>query len=297
MITILTTFKNFRGDDLIRQSRALESWRITFPGAEIILYGNPEIPAAIISEHDIRQIVDIPMADGRLVRIDAMFEHAQRTGCNKRQMYVNGDMIVGTDFAYGVSKLPLLRSLGIGRRWDHDAIILDRIKSSNEIIKIQDAARSMGQLHPPSGMDYFVYNSGDLRNLPPLYVGTVGWDNYMVLHALAARMKVVDLTPAVVVVHQNHGYKYLKGGQTEFILGDIARLNLRLLAGVSRGHRYWTIDATHELVDGSICPARRAHFVEQRMLRLYRKHPWLQTRKIPWKLKWAYCWANLRAGV
>ncbi len=297
MITILTAFKNFSGDDSVRQCRALDSWRNAFPEADIIAYGKPVIPSGVISEYHLRQFVDIPMANGRLVRIDAMFAHAQRTGRNMRQMYVNGDMILGADFARAMNGLPHRFALAVGQRWDCDLPADKRINNSADVAAIQTDAKSNGSLHPPNGMDYFVYSKGDLADIGALYLGAVGWDNYMVARALTRRMSVIDMTPSVVAVHQNHGYGYLKGGQAELEAGEAAQQNLRLLAGVSRGHRYWTIDATHELVDGSIRPARRTPFVEQRMLRLYRKHPWLQTRKIPWKLKWVYCWANLRAGA
>ena len=42
--------------------------------------------------------------------------------------------------------------------------------------------------------------------MPPLIVGHCYWDNWMIWKALADGVGVLDASPYVTLIHQNHGY-------------------------------------------------------------------------------------------
>ncbi len=297
MISILSSFKPFDDADALRQKQALASWHLAFPGCEIIAFGLPSIPSAVMKKYSIRQVTNIPMYNERLVAIDAMLQKAANIGRYDLQMYVNGDIILGPDFCAALKKLPTEKFLCVGQRYDvNDG--LPEISSISKLERVVEDVRSKGSLHQPTGMDYFVFPRGAFDFVEHLYVGTVGWDNYMVGYALNRRMKVIDLTPSVVAVHQNHGYPTHPGGREEFENTEISQYNRKLMHdSLGSSYIYSTKDSTHEMADGKMVPARTSEFIEKRVCRLNSRYPKLRQSRVPWKIRYMYCLCNLYAGT
>ena len=61
---------------------------------------------------------------------------------------------------------------------------------------------------------------------------------------------MIDCTPSVMIVHQNHDYSHLPGGQPHYEHPDTNE-NIRL-AGGQANIRYTVLDATHQLVGGKL---------------------------------------------
>jgi hypothetical protein len=74
------------------------------------------------------------------------------------------------------------------------------------VSELQSLVLQRGRLHPPSGSDYFLYPRGLFEKIPDFAVGRAGWDNWMIYHARKEGWKVVDATPSLMIVHQNHDY-------------------------------------------------------------------------------------------
>jgi hypothetical protein len=62
-------------------------------------------------------------------------------------------------------------------------------------------------------VDYFCF-SRDLyyRKMPPFLIGRNGWDPWLTCFARKSKVPLADVSRAVVAVHQNHDYVYLKQG-------------------------------------------------------------------------------------
>jgi hypothetical protein len=72
----------------------------------------------------------------------------------------------------------------------------------------------------------------------------------MIYKARHERWPVVDGTPSVMIVHQNHDYSHLPGGETHHTSPETDE-NIRL-AGGEAAVRYTIVDATHRLAGGTL---------------------------------------------
>jgi hypothetical protein len=81
-------------------------------------------------------------------------------------------------------------------------------------------------------------------------VGRGGWDNWMIYQARRQGWPVVDATPSLMIVHQNHDYGHLPDGKPHYAAPETEE-NIRLAGGVS-AIRYTILDATHVLRDGRL---------------------------------------------
>jgi hypothetical protein len=101
--------------------------------------------------------------------------------------------------------------------------------------------------------------------IPDFAIGRAGWDNWMIYHALHSGWLVINATPSLMVVHQDHDYSHLPGGKPHYTLEE-SHQNVRLAGGYR--HIYNILDANCDLVGGRICrpqltPARLLRWVER----------------------------------
>jgi hypothetical protein len=90
--------------------------------------------------------------------------------------------------------------------------------------------------------DYFVFSKGLYEGkIPPLVVGRVYWDNWLIWRAWRDGA-AVDASEAVCAVHQNHGYGYHPQGQQGVWTDEHARENFELAGGYGR---FRTIDCAN----------------------------------------------------
>ena len=70
-----------------------------------------------------------------------------------------------------------------------------------------------GTLHGKSGIDFFAFPHTLPLRLPPLAVGRVGWDSWLIYAMRTAHVPVVDATRVVCAIHQNHAPAYDPAGR------------------------------------------------------------------------------------
>ncbi|MBK9206976.1 MAG: hypothetical protein IPL71_01170 [Anaerolineales bacterium] len=84
----------------------------------------------------------------------------------------------------------------------------------------------------------------------------------MIYKARAEKWPVIDCTPSMMIVHQNHDYSHLPGGKSHYEHPDTNE-NIRL-AGGQANIRYTILDSTHRLMDGKLA---RPLMTSQRFMR------------------------------
>jgi len=133
--------------------------------------------------------------------------------------------------------------LMVGRRWDTE--ITAPIDFSAGDWEERTRALALEQNHQQSQdwIDYFVFTRGLYREIPPLVIGRVGWDNWLVWKARSEGAAVVDATDCVVAIHQNHDYGYHPQGKQGVWQDEEAQRNYELAGGVQ--HIFTMDDATH----------------------------------------------------
>ncbi|MBF0449811.1 MAG: glycosyltransferase [Candidatus Magnetomorum sp.] len=232
-VTLFTTLKPFQGHIQIIQRNAIISWTKLQPKPEIILFGNEPGTSEIAQELNLIHVPDVKCNKNRLPYINDMFYRAQSIATNNILVYINGDIILTSDFMPSIEivKNKFDTFLMVGRRWNVpiDQLLDDHPDWEKEL---RDHATAYGSLHNPTGMDYFVFTKYLWPQIPSFVVGRAGWDNGMVSLALADKNSVIDSTQDVVVYHQQHHYNHLKGGEVELREGIDAKRNFELLGGL-----------------------------------------------------------------
>jgi hypothetical protein len=132
----------------------------------------------------------------------------------------------------------------LSQRWDLD--ITQPIEFTDGWEKrLRSTVHSQGTLHRPAGSDFFLFPRSTFLEIPHFTIGRAGWDNWMIYRARQEKWTVIDCTPSVMIVHQNHDYSHLPGGKPHYEHPDTNE-NIRL-AGGEANIRYTILDATHQL--------------------------------------------------
>jgi hypothetical protein len=253
MMTLFSVPKPFGGHIAIIQRNAIESWtRLKFD-CEIVLCGNETGTAEIAKEFRLKFLPDIACNQYGTPLLDSVFEQVQRTARNSLLCYVNADIILLGSFMSAVQSIGFREFLMIGQRWDLDVSEPIRYETAEWEDGLKKLVERRGSLHPPTGIDYFVFPQRVKWSLPAFAVGRPGWDNWFIYRARKLGVPVVDATNAATVIHQNHDYAHIRQATGNASEGPEAEENRRLIGG---WQYYFTIrDATHRLAaDRSISP-------------------------------------------
>jgi hypothetical protein len=92
----------------------------------------------------------------------------------------------------------------------------------------------------------------------------------MIYHARQQGWAVMDGTPSVMIIHQNHDYSHLPGGQAHYNHVE-SQQNMQTAGGLA--HMYTVLDAPYQLIDGKLRPARLTRL---RFLRTFER--WLMPK-------------------
>jgi hypothetical protein len=183
----------------------------------------------------------------------------------------------------------LKKFLVVGQRWD--MTINELLSFSNGWdTRLQSETILKGSLHAPSGSDYFIFPRELFADMPPFAIGRAGWDNWMIFQASEFEWPVIDATHDLMIIHQDHDYSHLPGGVPHYDLEE-TRINAEVGGGMH--HMYMTLDASHELVQGRVRPAR---ITRDRLFRILERniHPGVEKG---WRWKLSRRFRRMRRGV
>jgi len=254
MMTIFTIPKPFQDHNRIIQQNAIQSWISLYPHCEIILFGNEDGIEEYAKMKGLRHVPDITLNELGTPRLDFVFRRAQELAKFDTMCYVNADIIFTQNIIEVVSNLRTLEKfLGVGQRLN--------ININHEINygldwenELKGILSSQGDYAGPGAIDYFIFTKSANIDLLPFLVGRKGWDNWMIYNARREGIPVIDLTPSVVVYHQNHDYKHVpfqKGNKWEGVESDY---NLKLIGGGKNNLYLWSLlDADYSFSKGKLC--------------------------------------------
>jgi len=210
MLTIFSIPKAFVGHIGVIQRNALKSWSLLEPRCEIIIFGDEEGIAEAAAEIGAAHVPEIGRNELGTPRLDWAFNRVQDMASTARTCYVNSDIILTDDLLATAAAIRFPDFLMVGERIDIElSEPLDF--SPGWTTQLDEFARRTGRLHGPTGMDYFVFPTGAVRDMPPFVVGRAGWDNWMVYRYRLRKLPVIDATKAVAVYHQAHDYAHHPG--------------------------------------------------------------------------------------
>jgi len=235
------------------QRNAIKSWTL-LPDVEVILLGEEIGLAEAAFELSVKHFPDVRFNANGTPLISSMFQRVRENSDGELLCIVNADMILMPDFADAarrsrVAVVPwrhLQRDsfVLLSQRWDLDVTQPLEFTEGWEQ-HLASAVRRRGSLHRPAGSDFFLFPRSCYTDIPDFTIGRAGWDNWMIYKARKEKWAVIDCTPSVMIVHQNHDYAHLPGGKPHYEHPDTNE-NIRL-AGGEANIRYTVLDATHQL--------------------------------------------------
>jgi hypothetical protein len=249
------------------QRNAIRSWTL-LPDVEVILLGAETGLAETAREFGVTHIPHVTRNTNGTPLISSMFNLARENSASPFLCIVNADMILMPDFLEAARRSRLQRDefVLLSQRWDLDiANPLDFTEGWQD--KLRNTVHATGLLHRPAGSDFFLFPKSCYTDIPEFIIGRAGWDNWMIYKARKEGWPVIDCTPSVMIVHQNHDYSHLPGGQPHYEHPDTNE-NIRL-AGGQAAVRYTILDSTHQLVDAKLVRPRLTSLRFQRGLELF----------------------------
>lgn len=251
LLTIFTTPKPFVHPHIqVIQHNAIRSWVELGNEVEVLVIGEEEGVARAADQLGVKFIPNVRRNDQGTPMIPSIFELARQNSSSPLLAYLNADILVLPDFLQAAQNT--LRQanhfLMVGQRWDMD-IRTPLDFSTGWQMRMVEKIEKEGSLHPPMGSDYFIFPRDCFTRIPELAVGRAGWDNWMLYEARQRGWKLVDATQDILLVHQNHDYSHLPGGQPHYRLPETFE-NVRQMGG--RQTVFKLFDCSHQLVNGQI---------------------------------------------
>lgn len=252
LITLFSAPKPFTDPHIVTiQRNAIKSWTL-LPDVEVILLGEETGLAEVARELGVRHISTVERNANGTPLISSMFQLARDAGQRSNSpllCIINADMILMTDFAEATKQVVKLKEkfVLLSQRWDLDVTQPIQFDEAWETHLRKDI-KTQGKLHKPSGSDFFLFPLSSYLDIPDFAIGRAGWDNWMIYRARQEKWPVIDCTPSVMIVHQNHDYSHLPGGKPHYEHPDTNE-NIRL-AGGQAAVRYTILDATDQLNKG-----------------------------------------------
>ncbi len=249
------------------QRNAIRSWTL-LPDVEVILLGEEEGLAEAAKEFGVMHISHVARNKSGTPLISSMYQLARENSSSDLLCIVNADIILMPDFVEAARRSRLQRDkfVLLSQRWDYEISSPLDFAAGWEP-KLEESVRKQNQLHRPAGSDFFLFPKSCYTNIPEFAIGRAGWDNWMIYKARKENWPVIDCTPSVMIVHQNHDYSHLPGGKTHYEHPDTNE-NIRL-AGGQANIRYTILDSTHQLLDDKLVRPKMTSLRFMRTLELF----------------------------
>ncbi len=264
LLTVFTAPKPFTDAHIATiQRNAIRSWLALGDEAEVLLVGEEAGMAEVAAEYGVRHLREVKRNEMGTPLVSSVFRLARDASHSLLLAYVNADILLLPETVEIARKV--MSQCGkfvlIGQRWDLDVkAALDFQLGWDEALK--RGAQARGRLHPPAGSDYFIFPHGLYTDIPDFAIGRAGWDNWMIYFGTTQLWPVIDATPSLMVIHQNHDYAHLPSGRPHYDLEE-SQSNAQMGGGMQ--NMYIVLDADKELVNGRVRRPR------PRLLRLIRR--------------------------
>jgi len=251
LITLFSAPKPFTDPHIAMiQRNAIKSWTL-LPDVEVILLGKETGLAETAHELGVKHIPDVVCNEAGVPLISSMFQMARENSNSELLCIINTDMILMPDFVEAARRSRLQRDkfVLLSQRWDFD--ISQPIEITEDWqSRLRSSVLGQDSLHRPAGSDFFLFPKSCYQVVPEFTIGRAGWDNWMIYKARKEGWAVIDCTPSIMIVHQNHDYSHLPGGQPHYKHPETNE-NVRL-AGGREVTRFTLLDANYRLLNGRL---------------------------------------------
>jgi hypothetical protein len=250
-ITIFTAPKPFTDPHIgLIQRNAIQSWLHLGDEVNVLMIGNEPGMAEFASELGILHLPEVTCNSLGTPLVSSIFALARQASTSPILAYINADILLTPQFLSVSSQVycQLKQFLIVGQRYDLDVQQPFDFTPRWDSSLISDVI-NRGRIHPPAGSDYFIFPRTCFTALPAFTIGRAGWDNWMIYHARTQHIPVIDASASIMVIHQDHDYSHLPGGQPHYRLPESSE-NTRLAGG--RRAIFTLNDADYSYNDGQL---------------------------------------------
>jgi len=269
LITLFSAPKSFTDPHIATiQRNAIKSWTL-LPDVEVILLGEETGLADAAQELGVKHLRNVAQNKSGTPLISSMFQLARENSKGDLLCIINADMLLMPDFLEAARRSRTLREkfVLLSQRWDLDVTQPIEFTEGWED-RLASIVHRQGGLHRPAGSDFFLFPLSCFLDIPNFAIGRAGWDNWMIYQARREKWTVIDCTPSVMIVHQNHDYSHLPGGRPHYEHPDTNE-NIRL-AGGEANIRYTILDSTRQLdSDGKLVRPKMSYLRFMRGVELF----------------------------
>jgi hypothetical protein len=268
MLTLFTIPRALSGHAGAIQNNAIASWSRLGSGCETILFGDDAGVADAAARHGARHVPEIQRNLAGTPILTDVFARAEALANHEMLCFVNSDIILFGDILAAVRKLSgnflmvssrfncrITYPLAFEPKWDRE---------------LRNSALREARMYPAGGSDIFVYRIGLFGVVPPFAIGRGYWDNWLMFRARQRGARLIDVTPSVVALHQDHDYAHIPGIQTEanedFLTYTTEEIEHNLALAGGRSRVYTVYDATEVLrSDGRLVRTLRPTLIRRRL--------------------------------
>jgi hypothetical protein len=273
-LTVFTAPKPFTNPHIAAiQRNAIQSWLHLGDDVTVLLIGEEDGLGEVASEYNVRHLPHVERNTSGTPLVSSIFDLARKASDSPYLAYVNADILLLPDVVTATRQVAeSTKSEGfliIGQRWDLDVQQVLQFPD-NWVERLKTDVQQRGQLHAPAGSDYFIFPRTLFTTMPDFAIGRAGWDNWMIYQAHQRGWPVIDATPSILIIHQNHDYSHLPGGVPHYDLEE-SQHNMDMAGGAA--HMYIVLDADKQLREGQI---RRPRWSTVRTVRTLER--WMMPR-------------------
>jgi hypothetical protein len=204
------------------------------PRPQVILFGDEPGIRETCTEFSLLHVSDVSKNEFGTPLLNDIFEKAESLSEDGLLCYINADILLMSDFSAALAAVAGKkdRFLMGARPWNLDVNEEIRFDGDWEPA-IAERAVGQGSLRSERSCDFFVFSRGLWGSLPPFAIGRAYFDNVLLHRTRRLGAALVDATPSVISVHQNHGYASHLGGAN--MLDNVeAQRNVSLAGSPSR---------------------------------------------------------------
>jgi hypothetical protein len=276
MLTLFASPKAFEGHTGVIQRNAIRSWAAIRPSLQILLMGNDDGVAEIAEEFGVGHIADVATSERGVPLLADMIRRAEEAATWDVLCYTNADIILTSEWAESVQRV---------RAVHPDAALMCTPLNIPLTVELDTQAPdweaglralTVGRPGPsPVGTDVFVFPRGLYAGCPGLVLGGGYWDNWLMWTAAQRSAMAADLTPSVLVLHQDHG---TSSHAAALDMNPNAIRNMEAMHWWER--RFRRVDLPYELDDGALKARYRAPWIGTRLASARRQGTFLEMKAL-----------------
>lgn len=211
-ISLFTTAKPFTGHAGVIQRNALRSWSLLDPRPEILLVGDEEGYEEAAQDLGLRRIFELERNEFGTPLVSGLFRTAKEHCRGSVLVFLNADIILPPRFVEALwrSAQGFGHFLLVGRRIDLE-ITEPLAFEDGWYEKLERRASLEGRRRGDLCIDYFAFSKDLFSSIPPFAIGRTRYDNWLIWRAAEEGAVVIDASPFVQVMHQNHDYGHTGG--------------------------------------------------------------------------------------